>query len=409
MAFPIPSGTFSDEEDVLAWATDDFGRTTTLPRPLGVVRPDSVDDISTLLRFAGEHDIPVVPRAEGHSTAGQAQAPDGIVLDLRGFNTVHHIAGDRVMVEAGARWSQVLEATLPLGTTPPVLTDYMDLSVGGTLSVGGISGATHRHGLQTDNVVELDAVTPAGAVVTCSPEANPGLFDALRAGRGRQGVITRATLRLVPAHTHARRFRLHYDDLGTFLTDQRTLMTEGRFHHLQGQAKPEPDGTWTHRIDAVAYFTPPTTPEQQRLLAGLVDHRDTLEISDSTYHGFQNRMATDVKLLRTLGLWQGPHPWLNLLLPDHAAEQVLTEALATLTPAGIGQAGVVLIYPVPRSRIHTPQFRLPDTPIAFLFSVLRSTPPHDTPALQTALESNHHLRQQTTAAGGTVYLGDIHA
>ncbi|WP_228122734.1 FAD-binding protein [Saccharothrix syringae] len=394
------------DDAALTEAADDFGRTTTPARPLAVARPTSADDISAILRFATKHDLLMVPQAERHSTAGQAQAPNGIALDMRGLNTIHDITDDRVVVDAGARWSQILDATLPLGAAPPVLTDYLDLSVGGTLSVGGISGATHQHGLQTDNVLELDAVTPDGTRVTCSPTLNPDLFNALRGGKGRHGVIVRATLRLIPAHSHARWFRLRYDHLATFLADQRTLMTEGRFHHLEGQAKPQANGTWTYCIDGVAYFTQPDAPAENRLLTGLADNRDALEANDLTYHGFQNRLADDVALLRTLGPWQHPHPWLNLFLPDHAAEQTLAEILSALGPQDIGESGVVIIYPVPRARISTPQVRLPATPTAFLFSILRAAPPDDPIALRRMLEDNRTLQQQVMSTGGTVYLGE---
>ena len=405
---PLPAldGVVTTAESALRWAVDDFGRTTDHPRPLGVVRPRSAQDVAAVLRFAHEHGIPVVPRAEGHSTAGQAQAPGGLVLDMRGLNTVHHVTGHEVVVSAGARWNDVLKATLSLGVAPPVLTDYLDLSVGGTLSVGGISGATHHHGLQTDNVVELDVVTLDGTHVTCSPTHHPELFDALRAGRGRHGVIMRATLRLVAAHTHARLHRLRYDDLGTFLADQRTLMAEGRFHHLEGQVKPV-DGTWAPYIDGVSYFTPPTEPSDERLLSGLSDRRDTVKITDFSYQGFQDRMAEDVALLHALGPWQQPHPWINLLLPDHAAERIVAETLADLTTQDIGDSGLVLLYPVPRARITTPRFQLPDTPIAFLFALLRAAPPNDADTLTSMLAHNRELEKRVVALGGTVYAGAI--
>ena len=71
-------------------------------------------------------------------------------------------------------------------------TNYLGLSVGGTLAVGGIGGSTSRYGMQTDNVLELDAVTGDGHELTCSAESNPHAFDAVRAGLGQCGIITRA-------------------------------------------------------------------------------------------------------------------------------------------------------------------------------------------------------------------------
>ena len=60
------------------------------------------------------------------------------------------------------------QTTLPRGLTPPVLTDYLNLSVGGTLAVGGVGATTPRYGLQSDNVLEIDVVTGRGEVLTCS-------------------------------------------------------------------------------------------------------------------------------------------------------------------------------------------------------------------------------------------------
>jgi FAD/FMN-containing dehydrogenase len=59
--------------------------------------------------------------------------------------------------------------TLAHRLTPPVFTDYLELSVGGTLSAGGIGGTSPRFGGQVDNVAELEVVTGAGERMVCSP------------------------------------------------------------------------------------------------------------------------------------------------------------------------------------------------------------------------------------------------
>ena len=101
------------------------------------------------------------------------------------------MGADSVEAEAGARWSSVLGATLPLGLTPPVLTDYLELSVGGTLSAGGVGGASPHYGAQVDNVLELEVVTGAGQRVVCSPAQAPELFYAVLAGLGQCAALGR--------------------------------------------------------------------------------------------------------------------------------------------------------------------------------------------------------------------------
>jgi FAD/FMN-containing dehydrogenase len=72
------------------------------------------------------------PQGQRHSAFRRSQVPGGIVADVPALRSIGAVEGDRVVVEAGATWSDVLRATLAQGKTPPVPTGYLDLSVGGT-------------------------------------------------------------------------------------------------------------------------------------------------------------------------------------------------------------------------------------------------------------------------------------
>src|SRR5947207_7552698 len=134
---PQFAGTFSTEEANRALAADDFGHC--LHRlPLAVLSPSSPEDIVRVVQFARQNGLKIAPRGQGHSTHGQVQVNTGIVVDLASLNAISAIHEDRVEVEAGALWSTLWQATLAQGLTPPVLTDYLNLSIGGVLSVGGI-------------------------------------------------------------------------------------------------------------------------------------------------------------------------------------------------------------------------------------------------------------------------------
>ncbi len=137
VTFPSFDGQLRDDEASLAAATNNFGHHATLT-PAAVLVPGSVDDIVRLIRFARQHRIPVAARGQGHGTMAQAQAEGGVVVDMRALGAVREVSRESVVAEGGARWASILAHTLPRGLTPPTLTDYQDLSVGGTLSVGGI-------------------------------------------------------------------------------------------------------------------------------------------------------------------------------------------------------------------------------------------------------------------------------
>ena len=120
------------------------------------------------MRWAKGQGVKVAARGQGHSIYGRALVSDGIVVDMGAMTSIRDIKQDRVVVDAGATWRDLLDATLAQGLTPPVLTNYLGLSVGGTIAVGGIGAASSRHGMQTDNVIALDVVTGEGNEVSCS-------------------------------------------------------------------------------------------------------------------------------------------------------------------------------------------------------------------------------------------------
>ncbi|AXX30520.1 FAD-binding protein [Actinosynnema pretiosum subsp. pretiosum] len=386
--------TLSTSEEDLVWASRDFGGVISR-RPRAVLRPTSFEEIRTALLDG----LVLTPRGQGHSTRGQAQSEGGIVLDMTGFDTVHQVEDDRLVVDAGARWDQVLDAALRHDRTPPVLTDYLGLSVGGTLSAGGLGGASHQHGAQTDTVLELDVLTPNGTRTTCSPTHERALFDAVRAGRGDSGIILRATLRLIPTPAFTRTHALTYPRLDTYLHDQRRLATDGRFEHLEGRACPIPTG-WSYRIEATSHLD---TAEHRtdHLLHDLV-FDEPAEITTLPYRDFADRMAPDVTLLRALGSWQQPHPWVNLLLPDEATEQLVIDNVMRLTHTDLGD-GLILLYPLRRDLITTPRLAIPDSPLVFLCAVLGTAT--ESTALGMTVKTAH-LRAAARAAGGTVYLED---
>ena len=298
---------FTLDNMTLADASIDFGNIVHR-QPIAVLKPGSIEDIIQVIQFARTHKLKVAPRGQGHSTYGQSQVEAGIVIDLSLLNKIHFIGTDRAIVDAGVVWSQLLQQTLGQGLTPPVLTDYIELSIGGTLSVGGIGGATHRYGVQVDNVLELKVITGTGDLETCSLLYNRNLFTAVLAGLGQCGIIVQATVKLIPATTNARVFQLYYDDLATFTRDQCEIINDQRFNYVEGQLVSNNAGGWRYLLEAASFYNLPSIPNNSLLLAGLNYTRGTEQIEDKTYFDFLNRLAPTVALFKSIGVWSNPHP-----------------------------------------------------------------------------------------------------
>jgi FAD/FMN-containing dehydrogenase len=358
-----------------------------------------------MVRFCRRHDIAVAPRGEGHMTFGQAQVKGGLVIETTPLDHIGEVSGGTVTVGAGARWSQVAKATLRHGLTPPVFTDYLELSVGGTLSVGGLGGQTHRYGAQTDNVTELQVVTGAGELVRCSPTRHAGLFDAVRAGLGQCAVIVSATVRLVKAPETVRHFQLPYADLAVYLEDQRRLTAEGRFDYVEGLVLPDETGEFrVHVLEAVAYGPPAgPEPDDEQLLAGLRFEQEGMSAETIGYYTFLDRLAPSVAEQKESGAWYQPHPWLNLLLPSSDVEELASGILAGLSPEDVGPGGVVLLYPLRRKVLRTPLLRMPSDPVPYLLAVLRTSPPDDPATVERLLAANRAAYERVRDAGGKQY------
>lgn len=386
----------------LAPFADDFGHLIHRT-PLAVLEPGSVRDIAVMIAFCAQWRLPVAPRGQGHQTYGQAQVSGGLVIDMSPLNSISvDAAGRTASAGAGAVWSALLAASLAHGLTPPVFTDYIELSVGGTLAAGGFGGASQHFGAQVDTVTELEVVTGTGQVVTCSATTNSTLFQAALAGLGQVGVITRATVRLVAAPASVRTYALTYTTAASLMAAQRLAARDGRFDWLEGSVSPV-GAAAQFTLSAAAYHTA-TPPNDAALLSGL-NFSGAPQIQDVAYADFINQLAPVVAFLKSTGEWFDPHPWLNLLVPDAAADDFVGATVAGLTPADIGASGVVLVYPVPTAKLRTPLLRVPRPgEFAFLFSILRTASPDIGAGPASAmLTANRRLYLSNQAQGGTQY------
>lgn len=403
-SLPPIEGVLYTDNTTLSAAADDFGHIVHR-QPIAVLKPGSIEDIIRIIQFVRTYNIKIAARGQGHSTYGQSQVEAGVVIDMSTLNKIQSIGADRAIVEAGVVWSQLLQQTLAQGLTPPVLTDYIELSIGGTLAVGGIGGATPIYGVQVDNVWELQVVTGEGKLETCSKFQNRDLFEAVLAGLGQCGIIVQATIKLIAACTSARVFHLFYDDLTTFTHDQRLLINDQRFNYVEGQVVANDNGSWRYMLEAASFYSSTATPNNNVLLAGLNYIRGTEQIEDKSYFDFLNRLADTVALLKSIGVWSYPHPWLDLFVPGSAVESFVGEVVSTLTLADTGQ-GPILLYPVKTNRFHLPLFRVPTEEIVFLFSILRTAVPPEDAVVTRMLSDNRRLFEQNRDLGGYKYSVD---
>ncbi|MFJ9606105.1 FAD-binding protein [Kitasatospora sp. NPDC101176] len=411
---PVLDGSVTLSGEGLERFAGDFGHLVS-QRPRAVLRPGSVRDVQRVVAFARRHGIPVAVNGqsgdagtagaaglESHSSFGQANPRGGIAVDARGLSRIVSVGPGRAVVEAGATWAQLTDAALAVGWMPPCLTDYLHLSVGGTLSVGGIGGGVQRFGLQVDTVESVDVVTGTGELVTASRAVNRELFEAVLAGGGQVGIIVRAQLRLVPARERAHVFSLFYDDLGAYLADQERVMAQGRFDLQVGDVQRSADGSrWRYKAELVAFADAGRGVDAGALLAGLRPVAGETQVVEQSWREYAFRVDAFAGYLRAAGLWGLAKPWLSLFLPASRARVFMEEAARVLSAQDLG-AGLLLFYPYARSRVGAPLAVLPREEVGWHFDLLAFPGPGaDTGAM---LERNRRLYERAVELGGKRYL-----
>src|SRR5687767_77346 len=95
------------EEAVRAQAADDFGHLVH-HLPAAVAQPWTADDVARTVRWAGQVGLRVAAQGRRHSVWGRCQAEGGVAVDMARLRSVRRARDDRVVVDAGATWGDVL-------------------------------------------------------------------------------------------------------------------------------------------------------------------------------------------------------------------------------------------------------------------------------------------------------------
>ncbi|KAJ8643950.1 hypothetical protein MRB53_005698 [Persea americana] len=399
--------------------------------PVAVLHPGSVEDIVGLVRSAYEsaRGFGVSARGHGHSINGQAQADGGVVIEMSRMSRRPSVGssaqGLYADVWGGELWIDVLRSTLEYGLAPRSWTDYLYLSVGGTLSNGGISGQAFNHGPQISNVFQLDVVTGKGELVTCSREDNRELFYGVLGGLGQFGIITRARIALEPAPQRVRWIRVLYSKFSAFTKDQEYLISlhgkpaSQRFDYVEGfvivddglinnwrssfSSARNPvkisslgaDGGVLYSLEMTKNYCESTAhmvdQEVEALMKKLHFIPSSVFTTDLPYVDFLDRVHKGELKLRSKGLWNVPHPWLNLFVPRSQIADFDAGVFRGIL--GNKTSGPILIYPMNKNKWDSKSSVVtPDEDVFYLVALLRSA--LDNGAETQTLEHLTHQNQR---------------
>ncbi|WP_374405890.1 FAD-binding oxidoreductase [Pelagerythrobacter sp.] len=200
---------FSRDADTIApWLTDWRGRYS--GRALAMASPASTEETAALVKLCAQHRVPIVPQGGNSGMSGGA-TPDetggALLLSLRRMNVIRTLDSDarQAVCEAGVILQTLHEAAHDHRLRFPLtLGGKGSATVGGLISTNAGGTQVLRHGTMRAQVLGIEAVLADGSVfdaLTPLKKDNRGfdLKQLLIGSEGTLGVVTAATLRLLPA------------------------------------------------------------------------------------------------------------------------------------------------------------------------------------------------------------------
>lgn len=227
------SRVLTSEEDLVSYGYDaSFG----FYLPDLVVQVTSVEETAGILKLANRFKIPVTPRGQASSlSGGPLPVKGGIVLDVSQWNWKLIVDSEDLVavVSPGVVTARIDKEAAKYGLMyPPDPGSSQMSTIAGNLAENSGGPRCLKYGVTKDYVIGLEVVTPQGEVMrtggrTVKNVSGYDLTKLIVGSEGTLGVITEATLRLVPRPPSSRTLMIifnHFIDSGRMVTQ---ILTSG--------------------------------------------------------------------------------------------------------------------------------------------------------------------------------------
>ena len=201
---PIDILAYTKDSSLIAFNWTLQGKIAGLPDI--ITWPETVEQISEILKFANKEKIPVIPYAEGSGVVGGAiPTRGGIILDMKKFNKILELNDKDLTVSAQAGINGMnLERFLNAKgyTTGHIPQSIQMSSLGGWIAHRAAGQFSTKYGKIEDIVLGMEVVLPEGKRISFKtvPRASTGpqLDKLFIGGEGTLGIVTKATLKIWP-------------------------------------------------------------------------------------------------------------------------------------------------------------------------------------------------------------------
>ena len=178
--------------------------------PQVVARPTSVEEVSQILVFCNENQIPVTPRGAGTGlSGGSLPVKGGVSLSMERFNKILKIDEEnfQATVESGVVNETFQQAVKEKGLFyPPDPASKGSCFLGGNLAENSGGPKALKYGVTKDYVLNLEVVLPTGEIIwtganVLKNSTGYNLTQLMIGSEGTLGIITKIVFKLIPLPT----------------------------------------------------------------------------------------------------------------------------------------------------------------------------------------------------------------
>lgn len=210
-----------DPEKMEDYSHDEFSLKEIAKMPEIVVKPGTTKEVAEILRLANQEMVPVTPRGGATGMAGGC-VPfcGGIVLSLENMNRILEIDLNNQMavVEAGVTLAEFYEAVEDAGLFFPPHPGEESAMIGGVVATNAGGARAVKYGVIRNYIRGLEVVLPDGSVIRpggklMKSSTGYSLLNLIIGSEGTLGIVTEATIQLMPSPQVTRSLIIPYEEL----------------------------------------------------------------------------------------------------------------------------------------------------------------------------------------------------
>ena len=174
--------------------------------PEVLVKANSTAEVSQIMTYAHQNNIPVTPRGQGTGLVGGAVALyGGIMIDLNNMNQILELDEENLTltVQPGVMLMEIIKFVEEKGLFYPPDPGEKSASIGGNINTNAGGMRAVKYGVTRDYIRSLEVVMPNGEVMqfggkVVKNSSGYSVKDLIVGSEGTLGIVTKAVLRLLP-------------------------------------------------------------------------------------------------------------------------------------------------------------------------------------------------------------------